>query len=152
MKFAISAARGYLAQRRLHMVSPAEGDSRKEVQDLINRINEAWLGGRTGELNEYFHNDMVIRGPDLTELARGRETCVKSYEDFVQKSLVRNFKASEPEVDLWDSLAVATSSWAITYELQGQTYQELGRDLFVLTRAGGRWLVIWRAVLLSPQP
>jgi hypothetical protein len=152
MKFAISAARRYLAQRRLHMVSPAEGDSRKEVQDLINRINEAWLGGRTGELNEYFHNDMVIRGPDLTELARGRETCVKSYEDFVQKSLVRNFKASEPEVDLWDGMAVATSSWAITYELQGQAYQELGRDLFVLTRAGGRWLVIWRAVLLSPQP
>ena len=116
------------------------------------RINEAWLGGRTGELNEYFHNDMVIRGPDLTELARGRETCVKSYEDFVQKSLVRNFKASEPEVDLWDSLAAATSSWAITYEMQGQAYQELGRDLFVLTRAGRRWLVIWRAVLLSPQP
>ena len=134
------------------MVSPAEGDSRKEVQDLINRINEAWQGGRTGELNEYFHNDMVIRGPDLTELARGRETCVKSYEDFVQKSLVRNFKASEPEVDLWDGMAVATSSWAITYEMQGQAYQELGRDLFVLTRAGGRWLVIWRAVLLSPQP
>jgi hypothetical protein len=152
MKFAISAARRYFAQRRLHMVSPAEGDSRKEVQDLINRINEAWLGGRTGELNEYFHNDMVIRGPDLTELARGRETCVKSYEDFVQKSLVRNFKASEPEVDLWDGMAVATSSWAITYELQGQACQELGRDLFVLTRAGGRWLVIWRAVLLSPQP
>jgi len=134
------------------MVSPAEGDLRKEVQDLINRINEAWLGGRTGELNEYFHNDMVIRGPDLTEMARGRETCVKSYEDFVQKSLVRNFKASEPEVDLWDNSAVATYSWEITYEMQGQAHQELGRDLFVLTRAGGRWLVIWRAVLLSPPP
>ena len=134
------------------MVSPAEGDSRKEVHALINRINEAWLGGRTGELNEYFHNDMVIRGPDLTELARGRETCVKSYEDFVQKSLVRNFKASEPEVDLWDSLAVATYSWAITYEMQGKAYQEFGRDLFVLTRAGTRWLVIWRAILLSPHP
>jgi len=134
------------------MVSPAEGDSRKEVQDLINRINEAWLGGRTGELNEYFHNDMVIRGPDLTELARGRETCVKSYEDFVQKSQVRNFKASEAEVDFWDNSAVATYSWEISYEMQGKAYQELGRDLFVLTRSGGRWQVIWRAALLSPQP
>jgi hypothetical protein len=53
---------------------------------------------------------------------------------------------------LWDNSAVATYSWEITYEMQAQAYQELGRDLFVLTRAGGRWLVIWRAVLLSPQP
>jgi hypothetical protein len=36
--------------------------------------------------------------------------------------------------------------------MQGRVYQESGRDIFVLTRAGGRWQVIWRAVLLSPQP
>ena len=30
------------------MVSSAEGDSGKEVQDLMNRINEAWLGGVKG--------------------------------------------------------------------------------------------------------
>jgi hypothetical protein len=77
---------------------------------------------------------------------------VKSYEDFVQKSLVRNFKASEPEIDLWDSVAVASSPWTITYEMKGQVYQELGRDLFVLTRVDGRWPVIWRTVLLSPPP
>ena len=112
------------------MVVTAQGNSREEVRDLINRINEAWLGGRTGELNEYFHNDMVIRGPDLTELARGRESCVKSYQDFVQKSLVRNFKASEPMVDLWDSLAVATCPWEISYEMQGQIHHEVGCDLF----------------------
>lgn len=134
------------------MVSPAEGDSRKEVQDIINRINEAWLGGHTGDLNEFFHNDMVIRGPDLTEHGRGKEACVKSYEDFVQKARVLNLTTSKPQVDLWDDSAVATYSWEISYEMQGRACQESGRDIFVLTRAGGRWQVIWRAVLLSPQP
>jgi hypothetical protein len=132
------------------MVSPAKENPQEEIQDLISKINQAWLGGRIGELHEYFHNDMVIRGPDFTKLARGRGACVKSYEDFIQKSLVRNFKASEPKVDVWDNSAVATCSWEITYEMQGQAYQEFGRDLFVLTRSGGRWQVIWRAVLLSP--
>jgi hypothetical protein len=45
---------------------------------------------------------------------------------------------------------VATCSWEISYETQGQAYQEAGRDLFVLIPTGGRWQVIWRAVLLSP--
>lgn len=130
------------------MVVLAKGNPRQEIQDLIRRINEAWLGGRTGELNEYFHDEMVIRGPDLIAHARGRQSCVKSYEDFVQKSQVRNFKASEAEVDLYDSLAVATCSWEISYEMQGQAHQEAGRDLFVLTCASGQWQVIWRAVLL----
>jgi hypothetical protein len=133
------------------MVSKANGNSREEIQDLISRINEAWLSGRAGELKDYFHDDMVIRGPDLTELARGRQSCVKSYEDFVQKALVRNFKASQPEVDLGEDLAVATFSWEISYEMQGQAHQEVGHDLYVFTRVGAQWQVIWRAVLLSPQ-
>jgi hypothetical protein len=120
------------------MVSPAKESPQEEIQVLISKVNQAWLGGRIGELHEYFHNDIVIRGPDFTKLAKGREACVKSYEDFIQKSLVRNFKASEPEVDMWDNSAVATYSWEISYETQGQAYQEFGRDLFTFTRSGGR--------------
>jgi hypothetical protein len=129
-----------------------EENSRQEIQDLINRINKAWLSGRTTELNEYFHEDMVIKGPEFAELAKGRESCVKSYGDFVQKAAVRDFKASQPQVDLWEDFALATISWEISYEMQGAAHHDIGRDIYALTRDGGKWQVIWRAVLLSPQP
>lgn len=55
---------------------------RKEIRQVLNRINKAWLNGRPGELREYFHGDMVLVHPGLEGRAEGGETCVQSYKDF----------------------------------------------------------------------
>jgi len=132
------------------MVSVAESSDRADVQLLVNKINEAWLKGRPQDLQEYFHPEIVIKGPGFEEMARGREACVRSYEDFTRQAKVREFKVSAVAVDLCSNTAVATCPWEITYEMKGQVYHESGQDLFVFTRNEGRWQVIWRAVLTSP--
>lgn len=133
------------------MASRAERDAQKEIRLLLSKISEAWLKGRPEELNECFHNDMGIKGPGFQEMGRGKEVCVKSYEDFIRQATVREFKGSDPVIDLWESTAVATFSWEIVYEMSGQDYHESGHDLLVLTRDEGRWQAVWRAILPSAQ-
>jgi hypothetical protein len=64
-----------------------------EIRRLLERINDAWLKGRPERivpaLSECFHEEVVMRGPGLAEVGRGREICAKSYEDFVRSAIVR---------------------------------------------------------------
>ncbi len=82
------------------MASAVEGNDRGEIRLLLSKVNQAWLKGRPEELNECFHNDMLIEGPGFQETARGNEVCVRSYEDFIRQATVRDFKESEPDIDL----------------------------------------------------
>ena len=93
----------------------------EQIRSFISRINEAWLKGHTERLNECFHDDVVVRGPDLQQMARGREACVKSYEDFIRLATVREFKASEPVIDVFDNMGVATCPWEISYRMNDRT-------------------------------
>jgi uncharacterized protein DUF4440 len=134
------------------MASVSEPNSREQVSALLRKINEAWLAARSDELSACFREDAAICGPDFKVTSRGRQACVKSYEDFVRQAVVREFKASDSAIDLWGSTAVAVCEWQIAYRMNSQDYCESGHDVYVLTHEEGRWRVVWRAVLPSPQP
>jgi ketosteroid isomerase-like protein len=121
-----------------------------EIQELVRKINDAWLNGTVAQLHGYFHDDMVIRGPQFQELCRGKAACVKSYEEFLAQAKVKDYKDTAPSIDVFGVSAVATFQWEMTYELSGQEYCEPGSDTLVLTKESGRWLVLWRLVLVNP--
>ena len=50
-------------------------------------------------------------------------------------------------IDVWGNTAVATYRYEIAYEMGGQLYQEMGQDLFVFVRDGGRWRAVWRTLI-----
>jgi ketosteroid isomerase-like protein len=119
----------------------------------ISRINEAWQE-QSGELmtktlGACFAEDVVMRGPDFALLGSGRDFAVQSYVDFVAQADVRNFTTDEPEVDVAGDTATALYAWQMSYVLAGQEYTEQGHDLFVFSRRGVQWLVVWRALLSS---
>jgi len=125
-------------------------DERNEIRVLLGKISAAWRQGRPDELAEYFHEDMVIRGPELQEMGRGRDVCVGSYKDFISQATVQEMKESDAEIDVWGNTAVASYAWEMHYQMGGASYQESGHDLFVFKRDGRKWLAVWRAVLVSP--
>jgi len=133
------------------MESRTEQNDTEEIRRLISGISQAWLKGDTNRLNQYFHQQMTISGPDLQRLGAGIDTCIKSYEDFVQQTNILEYSESEPSIDLYDDTAVVVCPWKITYEMKGQTYREQGRDLLVLVRHEHSWLVAWRAVFPQPE-
>src|SRR5262245_5329215 len=133
------------------MEARTERNDNEEIRRLISGMSEAWLSGDTNRLNQYFHDQMTIRGPELQRLGAGRDVCVKSYEDFIQQTAILEYQESDPDVDLYGDTAVVVCPWKITYELKGQKYGEQGRDLLVLVRSESGWLVAWRAVFPQPQ-
>lgn len=114
--------------------------------EVVARINDAWRTGRTDDLADYFHPDMVIVGPGFEVLARGADACVASYRDFLRVSVVHEYRESKLTVRETDGVAVATYSWEMDYEQTGKRSREAGTDLFVLRRHGESWRAVWRAV------
>ncbi len=118
-----------------------------QVRQTLDAINQAWRERRFDALNEFFDENIVIRGPGLKEACRGRETAIQSYLQFMAQSNVIEYAESNHAADIWGDIAVATYDWAMTYEQKGQTKTEKGHDMFVFTRNGPAWLAVFRLVL-----
>jgi hypothetical protein len=123
------------------------------ISDLIDRMNRAWLEGAIEDLpaalDGCFHPAMVIRGGDLQVNAAGKEACIQSYLDFLGSADVHRCMIDAPEIDLAGDTAMAVYGWEMTYESEGQTYEEAGSDILALARSDGGWLITWRAMLPS---
>jgi len=132
---------------------PVTRNDHEKVRIVLQQINDAWLHGRSEHLRQSledcFHEEMVIRGPDFQDLCRGKAACAQSYVDFLHQAKIQNCKLAEPEIDIAGDTAIATYAWKMTYELAGQSYTEAGHDLVVFTGHEGKWLAVWRALLPS---
>jgi ketosteroid isomerase-like protein len=126
-------------------------DDREQIRELIERMNRAWLEGPMEDLpaalGACFHPAMVIRGGDLEVHGSGRDECVASYVDFLERATVDACNFEEPSIDVAGDTAVAVYGWEMTFEMEGQTHHEAGSDILALTREGGRWTIAWRAML-----
>jgi len=98
-------------------------------------------------LGEYFHPEAVIVAPGFRKRAQGRDECMQSYKDFVAATKVTDYQESDMTVDIWGDTAVASYHYEIAWEVKGQPYRDSGRDVFVLRREGGKWLVVWRTLV-----
>ncbi len=126
-------------------------DPKEEIQQLLKKINRAWTESQTEILNEVFHEDMMIVSPDFQVLGKGREACVKSYEDFIRQATLREFSESDATIEVWEHTALASYRFDMAWEMDGQSFQEAGRDVFVFTLQHNRWQAVWRTILPLPE-
>lgn len=135
------------------IMAPATGSDHEQVRLLLQRINDAWLRGPAEEipqrLAECFHDQIAMQGPEFQALAGGKAACARSYQDFMRQAKIRDCRLAEPQIHVTGDTAIATYAWDMTYEMNGRVYAESGHDLFVFTRADGKWLAVWRALLQS---
>lgn len=122
-----------------------------EIWQLIQRMNDAWAKEGPENLAHYFHEDIVMVHPDFTKRTEGKAACVASYEDFRKQAAILDFKVSNPGIDVFGDTAIATYSYEIAYEMGGERFNDTGRDVFMFIRENGRWLAVWRTMIIS-QP
>src|ERR1041385_5765405 len=106
---------------------------------IVDKINDAWLHGRFDELREYLHPDIVLAQPGLSRRIAGREAVIDSYRQFAAEA-AGSFRAGETRVDAAGDSAVTTMPWT--------TDEERGWDLLVFGKRDGRWVVVWRTVVV----
>ena len=120
-----------------------------ELREIVTRINSAWLTRRFDELRDYFHPDVVLAQPGLARRTVGREALIDSYRQFVSEATIHSFTPGETHVDEAAESAVTTTPWEMDYTIEGQRYQERGWDLLVFGKREGRWVVVWRTVVVE---
>ena len=132
------------------MDSDIKQDAHEEIRQLLRSISDAWSKGHPEELEEYFHENMLIVQPGSQGGGRGKRECVDSYKDFVSHATIREFKESDQTIDVWGDTAVASYKFEMAYEMRGEVHKDSGYDLFVFSREKGKWLVVWRTILPVP--
>ena len=90
---------------------------------------------------------MVIVGPDFLELGKGQKECIKSYKDFIDKAKIKDFNEEDATVYVYGETAIASYSYDISYEVDGQTFNESGRDMFVFLYEDKKWQAVLRTML-----
>jgi hypothetical protein len=126
-------------------------EEREEIRLIVDRINNAWVKGKPDEMAKFFHRDMVIAEPGFSRVGSGRESCVKSYEDFTSAAEVRDFKTSEYMVYTWGETATVSYAFEIDYEMEGKEHHDRGHDLFVFSREGEKWQAVWRTIIPAQE-
>ena len=133
------------------MTSTAGKNHKEEIHQLLKKITSLWTGGHPEKLKEYFHEKMMIVSPDFQVMGDGREACIKSYEDFMSQAILHDYRESDPEIYMWGNTAIASYKYEIAWEMDGKSYRESDRDLFVFSNELGKWLAVWRTLIPSSE-
>jgi hypothetical protein len=119
-----------------------------QIRSILRQITSSWLNGGIHASRELFHEKAVIVRPDFQGRVEGRDLCLRSYEDFTKKAVVKKYDESDHQIDLCGNTAVATYRFDIAYSMGGREFHEIGRDVFVFIREGKQWQVLWRTMVL----
>jgi general stress protein 26 len=99
------------------------------------------------KLKSYFHNDVVMVHPGMTAHAKGREICLKSYEDACSQMIFSKLDASDEHIDFYGQTAVAYYKYECIWEFQGKKFEDTGREILVFVQDGKDWQVAWRTLI-----
>lgn len=119
-----------------------------EIRKTLDALNRAWLNGRFEDLAGFFDQNVVMKGPGLGEVTRGRDALVQSYADFMRSCKVVDFRESNHRVDCWGHVAAASYDWSMKYEREGEFCDASGHELFALILREGRWIAVLRIMLM----
>lgn len=125
--------------------------SESAVRKVIAQIESAWRNKEFAGLEECFHEDAVIVGSDYVEFARGRAKCAESYRDFATNTSVLSYAESAHSLRLWETTAIYTYNWEMTYQREDSQAREKGSDQLVFQLTEDRWQLIWRYMVFAPS-
>lgn len=117
---------------------------KKEVEQLVRKLQNTWLENRVADLAAFFDENVVFFSPGRTERIVGKEAMIESYKQFLSASTVHNFQITNLHIDIFDTTAVAVLTFDVSYELQDKTYDEKGNDIMILNKRNSNWKIVWR--------
>lgn len=116
----------------------------KEIEQMVNNLNDDWLNDRIENLSRYFHKQAVIIQPGTLKKMRGREEIVESYREFMEEAEVTDFRLKDLRIDVFKHTAVVLYTFNIKYTVETTHYDEEGQEVLVLNQHNGKWQIVWR--------
>lgn len=123
-------------------------DPNKQILHIIHTINDICKQGKGfNKLAPHFHKDVVMVLPGFTTQAKGREVCLKSYEDACSQMAFHKFAASEEKIDVYGNTAVACYKYDCIWEYKEKKLEDDGHEILVLVKEDTDWQVAWRTLI-----
>jgi len=126
-------------------MSNSASQQEQELWNTMQQINNCWYKGPIQQLAEYFDDQVVFNSPDFKHQIIGKDSCIKTYADFMSISKVLLYKESNENIKLFGSTGIVTYDFEMKYEQKGKTYHEAGTDIVIFNRSN-KWKAVWRAL------
>ena len=117
----------------------------KIVWERVQAMNRMWtVENNPDELMNYFHKDMVAITPNDHQRREGASACVAGWKSFCKAARIHSFREIDPKIQLYGNckFAVVTYYYDMSFEMDGQNMNLLGRDMFVLVHEEGKWWIV----------
>ena len=124
-----------------------------EIVKTVRSMNRCWTEGfRKEQFRQFIHPDAVAIGPSVPGRLEGKEAYTAAWKNFTENAAIHEWTEYDHHVNLScrNTCAVVTYLFSITFTMDGQNQVMKGRDMMVLIKTGGRWLIV--ADQFSPEP
>ena len=128
-------------------MADSNNNLKNEIRRTVEGIKEASRKGNIETLKSFCHKDVVIVPPGFVQRAEGRDTYLKSVEDFCAIGTFLEYKELSMKIDVFGDVAIVYYRYETKWEMDGKTFSEKGNDVMVLSRNEGKWLLIWRTLI-----
>jgi ketosteroid isomerase-like protein len=132
-------------------VADSNDDMKNEIRQTVKRINEASRKGDIETLKHFCHKDVVIVPPGFVRRAEGRDTYLKSVEDFCAIGTFLEYKELSMKIDVFGNVAIVYYNYETKWKMEGKTFSETGNVVMVLSYNDGKWLMVWRTLIPTAQ-
>jgi ketosteroid isomerase-like protein len=119
-----------------------DGATKEEVLAFVKALNETWTKGDGSALSDYFHPRMVAITATDQDILYGRNACLASWQSFARAAQIHRWEELEPDVKLHGDTAIVTYYYDMSFDMDGETFDMGGRDMFVLVKENGRWWAV----------
>lgn len=124
-----------------------QNNHHKELKYIVSQINKSWLNNDLKQLNNLFHENMIIADSNFNKLAQNKKECIASYESFIKQAKILRYEEQEMIVNIIGNTAIVNYIFDITWEINNNISSEKGRDVFVFEYSNNKWLAVWRTLL-----
>jgi len=130
----------------------------------VASINRAWQSKDFDALAELLAHDLIVVAPRTGLRLHGRNACIETYREFVERCEVTHFDVTEYFVDALpphdaradvDRDRVNTAVVTVTYEMRwrdrqdrSERYDEPGHEQWMVKRRAGRWQAVFRTLFV----
>jgi len=125
----------------------SQTNHQNELKLIVSKINKSWLNNNLSQLNNFFHDEMVISDSNFNKLAQNKTECIASYESFIKQAKILRYDEQEMKITIIGNTAIVNYIFDITWEVDKNINSEKGRDVFVFEFSNNKWLAVWRTLL-----
>jgi hypothetical protein len=114
----------------------------QEIWRIVRAMNDAWTKGNPDDLVQYFHRDMVAITPTGRKRLEGGVACIANWKGFTESAKIQCWREIDPIIRVYGNAAVVAYYFDMSFDMNGETINMGGRDMFFFVKEDGRWQAV----------